>query len=188
MACFSSEHAKVTAVLFSTGTLTPAGQQEAGASGAESETSAQDQFTPLCLRLRPPAGIWRAHYLWQEHEGHHFLHFSLPWLISTENQKQYQLDGERSKKGNCHEPYNSFWRDYDFWRYRAPQTWKQAQPRDTIHSLIDRQTIQDIMQDEKSQLSEGKGISLQSCSKAGSSTRWTCTLWKGCAGYMTMYD
>lgn len=158
--CFNSEHANVTAVLPSTGALAAASQQEAGASGTESETSAQDQFPPLCLRLRPPAGIRRAHYLWQEHEGPHFLHFSPPWLISTENQKQYQLDGEHGKKGNGHEPYNSCWREYVFWSYRAPQTWKQAQPRDTIHNLIPWQTIQDIEQAEKSQLSEGKGISL----------------------------
>lgn len=89
---------KVTAVLSSTGALAPAGQQEAGASGAEFETSAQDQFPPLCLRLRPPAGIRRTHYLWQEHESAHFVHFRLFWLISEEKQKQYQLDGEHSKK------------------------------------------------------------------------------------------
>jgi len=65
--------------------LSPAVQKETRTSGAEPEERTQDELPPLCVRLLPPTGLRRAHYVWQKHEEDEYSFFCLlSWPSSTQ--------------------------------------------------------------------------------------------------------
>lgn len=68
--------------------------KEGKTAGADSEAGSQDQFSPFCLRLLPPAGLRGADYLGQKHADKLSLVRTLPSLATT---LQPQMDGKHTE-------------------------------------------------------------------------------------------
>lgn len=82
-------------VCYSTGsssaTIQKGGKKTAG---ADSEAGTQDQFSPFCLRLLPPAGLRGADYLGQKHADKLSLVRTFPSVATS---FQPQMDGKHTE-------------------------------------------------------------------------------------------